>query len=215
MVRNKRNKRCTEGVHYLVNNHFIDTITVEIAELQERKNAKSIKQLKYIQQTVAGLIDAKIACGNVELETDKLLNSDIFIIRVLQLVGTGQNNDKEKVYSFLSENLDELSEALLLSIPKVIKIFIEKAPKERNNIAAILNRFGNWIQEFSLGQYDMNIELAIAAYKQALHIRTRDSHPLAWAQSMSNLSIALCVRIRGERSQNIEKAISTVNLSRS
>ena len=101
----------------------------------------------------------------------------------------------------MSENLDELSEALLLSIPKVIKISIEKAPKERNNIAAILNRFGNWIQEFSLGQYDINIELAITAYKQALHIRTRDSHPLAWAQSMSDLSIALCVRIRGERSE--------------
>ena len=99
MVRNEKNKRCTKGYNYLVDNHFIDTITVEIAELQERKNAKSIKQLKYIQQTVAGLIDAKIARGNVELETDKLLNSDIFIIRVLQLVGTGQNNDKEKVYA--------------------------------------------------------------------------------------------------------------------
>ncbi|MBZ0302630.1 MAG: CHAT domain-containing protein, partial [Anaerolineae bacterium] len=53
-----------------------------------------------------------------------------------------------------------------------------------------------------------NIERAIAAYQQALTVRTQSAMPAEWAETMMNLATAFADRIRGDRADNIEQAIA-------
>ncbi|MEH1943089.1 MAG: CHAT domain-containing tetratricopeptide repeat protein, partial [Nostoc sp.] len=62
-----------------------------------------------------------------------------------------------------------------------------------------------------LGERAENIELAIAAYNQALAIYTRSAFPENWAGTQNNLGIAYDQRILGERAENIELAIAAYN----
>jgi hypothetical protein len=60
-----------------------------------------------------------------------------------------------------------------------------------------------------LGERAENLELAIAAYKAALEIRTRSAFPEQWATTQNNLGNAYKNRILGERAENLELAIAT------
>ncbi|NJR70004.1 MAG: tetratricopeptide repeat protein, partial [Synechococcales cyanobacterium CRU_2_2] len=53
-----------------------------------------------------------------------------------------------------------------------------------------------------------NIELAIAAYQQALTVRTQTAMPIEWAQTTNNLANAYSDRIKGDRAENLEQAIA-------
>lgn len=45
-------------------------------------------------------------------------------------------------------------------------------------------------------------------HKQALQVRTRDAFPEQWAQTQANLGSAYLFRIREDRAENLEKAIT-------
>lgn len=62
--------------------------------------------------------------------------------------------------------------------------------------------------EWAGGEKAQNLELAIAAYEQALQTLTRDRFPYYWALTQRGLGIAYRDRIRGNRADNIEKAIA-------
>ncbi|NEQ41251.1 MAG: CHAT domain-containing protein, partial [Okeania sp. SIO3I5] len=53
-----------------------------------------------------------------------------------------------------------------------------------------------------------NIESAIAAYQQALLVRTQTDFPIDWAATQNILGIAYWDRIRGDKAENIESAIA-------
>jgi Flp pilus assembly protein TadD len=53
-----------------------------------------------------------------------------------------------------------------------------------------------------------NIEQAIALYRQALEVCTREARPVDWAQTTHNLANAYAFRQRGDRAENIEQAIA-------
>ncbi|MDE5083757.1 MAG: tetratricopeptide repeat protein, partial [Trichodesmium sp. St18_bin1] len=58
------------------------------------------------------------------------------------------------------------------------------------------------------GDKAQNIEAAIAAYEQALLVRTQTDFPINWAATQNNLGTAYWERIRGDKDQNIEAAIA-------
>ncbi|MCL2924303.1 MAG: tetratricopeptide repeat protein, partial [Trichodesmium sp. MAG_R04] len=58
------------------------------------------------------------------------------------------------------------------------------------------------------GDKAQNIEAAIAAYEQALLVRTQTDFPMDWAITQGNLGAAYWERIRGDKAQNIEAAIA-------
>jgi CHAT domain-containing protein len=68
----------------------------------------------------------------------------------------------------------------------------------------LANAYANRIR----GERAENIEQAIAAYQEALQVRTRVAMPVDWATTMMNLAAAYSDRIRGERAENIEQAIA-------
>ena len=75
-------------------------------------------------------------------------------------------------------------------------------------IATELCNFGNFIWEFPLGERAENLEEAIACYKRALKVRTKEAFPEKWAMTQNNLGTAYGNRISGNRAQNLEESIS-------
>jgi tetratricopeptide (TPR) repeat protein len=74
----------------------------------------------------------------------------------------------------------------------------------QNNLAAAYS-------ERIRGDKAENLELAIAAYTEALKVRTFDNSPEDWATTQHNLALAYTKRIRGDKAENLELAIATCN----
>ena len=58
-----------------------------------------------------------------------------------------------------------------------------------------------------------NIEQAIDAHQQVLTVRTRNTMPVEWADTMHNLALAYATRIRGDHADNIDQAIEAFHQS--
>src|SRR5438874_1489018 len=68
--------------------------------------------------------------------------------------------------------------------------------------ATTLHNLGAAYVDWPGGERAENLELAIAAYRDALRVRTRRALPSAWAATMNNLGVAYTERVRGERAEN-------------
>jgi tetratricopeptide (TPR) repeat protein len=114
--------------------------------------------------------------------------------------------DTEPVFDLFRANLDKLNEALLERLPQVFEeILKEEKPLE---IAALFKIFGERIQEFTLGNREINIEISIAAYQAALQVYTREAFPPQWAMTQINLGSAYGDRMLGNRAVNLIEAIA-------
>jgi CHAT domain-containing protein len=130
-----------------------------------------------------------------------------FLRAVLQLV-VDSRGDAQQVYPFLAQHQDSLNEQLLQTLPEVVASLLRDESVQQNLVAYVLVIFGNWIAQFPLGQRWLNLELALAAYKCALEVYTREALPQQWAMTQYNLANAYSDRIRGERADNLELAIA-------
>ncbi|NEQ70200.1 MAG: CHAT domain-containing protein [Symploca sp. SIO2D2] len=103
--------------------------------------------------------------------------------------------------------LDFYCPACRLVVEKVVAtVFpLEKFPQDwadtQNNLgAAYKNRIKGEIAD--------NLELAIAAYNNALQIHTKSAFPQQWAATQYNLGNAYCDRIKGDKADNLEQGIA-------
>jgi CHAT domain-containing protein/exonuclease VII small subunit len=134
-------------------------------------------------------------------------NTSQFLVEILRCIATHQGA-AEPVYKFFNENQAKLNDRLLQALPKTVSALLGKLPEDQKQpIAAALTSFGRLIQEFSAGQQEVNIELAIAAYQQALQLFTRETSPSNWAMVQTNLGNAYYGRTRENRAENLEQAI--------
>ncbi|MDJ1179565.1 CHAT domain-containing protein [Roseofilum sp. BLCC_M91] len=79
--------------------------------------------------------------------------------------------------------------------------------RKNQDLARNLHDFVIDIWKFPLGSRANNLEIAIAALKAALEVRTRTAFPEDWADTQICLGVAYSDRIRGERADNIEEAL--------
>jgi hypothetical protein len=63
-------------------------------------------------------------------------------------------------------------------------------------------------QSDSLEDRADNLECAIAAIEAALTVYTREAFPQRWASTQNNLGLAYSDRLKGERADNLERAIT-------
>ena len=75
------------------------------------------------------------------------------------------------------------------------------------------NNLGNAYSDRLKGDQGENIELAIAAFKQALTVFTFEAFPQNWAGTKNNLGNAYHNRIKGNKGENIELAIAAYELA--
>ena len=77
------------------------------------------------------------------------------------------------------------------------------------SIIAVIENLSIHISKFPLGNTANNIEIAIAGYQ--IFLSNWECGSQKWARTQNNLATAYWKRIRGERAENIEKAIECYN----
>jgi tetratricopeptide (TPR) repeat protein len=123
-------------------------------------------------------------------------------------------DDSAKIHEFLKARLVALDESLLEAMPPLFQQLTEhQAPAKRELIAVVFGNFGVGIQDFPLGDRQINLELSIQAAQLALKVFSRRLFPENWAATQNNLGMFYSDRIRGERADNLEMAIQAYDLA--
>lgn len=175
-------------------------VMTEVAEnLAENGDKNAADFLQSVATQIIELVEKPSIAESQEYLT--------FLLQGLQIVSdTGA--DPRFFYQFLQSNLDKLdvklSDALLEWATTLLS---ESTADEAEAVASIICNFGSLIQQFPLGDINVNIELAIVAYQIGLSFFTRELYPEKWALCETNLGRAYSHRIIGQRSENLEIAI--------
>ena len=131
-----------------------------------------------------------------------------FLMDVLEATSDSRGNP-QVVYRILQQNIEKLN----LRFAEILQAratatFTKVTLEQANSIAGDIGELGHLIQQFQLGRRAWNLEIAIACYKSALKVYTRENYPEKWARTQNNLGAAYSDRIEGVRAANIESAIA-------
>jgi CHAT domain-containing protein len=186
-------------------------VQVMVALAQQYENAgreNEAQWLIYIAQQLAE--DLEIWSD----ETTEKVNTDqdylTFFGEVLQLLTNDPDMNIKIIYPFFEKNLDKLDENLIAVLDNFVRnILLPSADSETAiTITASIVNFSRLIQEFPHGDISMNQEIAIAGNELVLTI---DDDPIDRALTQNNLGIAYRNRIKGDKAENLEIAISLYN----
>ncbi|NCS29298.1 MAG: DUF3110 domain-containing protein [Microcystis aeruginosa F13-15] len=120
-----------------------------------------------------------------------------------------ENPNPQVIYPFWAQNLDKLDDNLIQILDSWAReTLIQVSLKKACSIAAGIFVFSDLIQQFPLGNIDINQEITICGCEIALNIFTFKNFPEQWAETNNGLGIAYFDRIRGEKAENLEKAIA-------
>ncbi len=134
-----------------------------------------------------------------------------FLLKALQLVADSQG-DPQQVYPVWITQQNQFTAELLTVLPQVGKQLFAQYPKQKSEIASVLGDFANLLCQFPSGTRWLNVELAVEAYQLVLEARA-EAFPPDWTMTQNNLANAYRDRIRGERADNLEKAIEACQLA--
>ncbi len=132
-----------------------------------------------------------------------------FLMQVLQSIEDSDGNPAV-VYPLWQQNLALLDDSMMEVLKAwVNSTFREVEPAIQKSIAMTIYKFGDLIQQFSVGNKAVHMELSIACYTIVLEIFTvvKDAH--TWGIIQNSLGIAYRNRIREDNAQNLEKAIAS------
>jgi CHAT domain-containing protein len=164
---------------------------------------------EWLQGFVMQLVQA---LGIKDRKTVRVEDTASFFPQTLKLVAKSQG-DARQVYSFWAKQQGQFNEELLEMMPQIVARWFEGKTEQRITVAAILGTFGNLINQFPLGDRQLNLELGIQAYELVLQVYTRHAFPEDWAAVQNNLALAYRNRIRGDRANNLEKSIMAYELA--
>ena len=133
-----------------------------------------------------------------------------FLNKLLQTIRR-TNCKRQVVERLLKANLDKLDD----NIAQVLRSWATAnlshvKPEEAQRIAEDIGNFSFLVQQFPLGSKDNHLEIAITGYEVAVTVFTRKAFPEQWATIQNNLGEAYRNRIRGDKLQNLEKAVEVL-----
>ncbi|NEO55805.1 MAG: hypothetical protein F6K54_23690 [Okeania sp. SIO3B5] len=115
------------------------------------------------------------------------------------------------VDQLIKDNLDQIDDNFLKLLKSgAIELFLKvlaRSPNQAEVIAACIVDFGGVLCLSSHGDKARNVEIAIAVYRAATTVFTREAYPEYWANIQNDLGNTYCHRIHGEKAQNLESAI--------
>jgi hypothetical protein len=138
-----------------------------------------------------------------------LVNSDsqlMFLLQVLQATAESKGNE-QVVYALLKANLDKLDDnftTVLKNWARDTLLEVELAQE----LAEVINIFSQRICQFPLGIQAVNKEIAIAGYEVVATVFTQDFFLQDWANTKNDIGNVYFERIRGDKAENLEVAIS-------
>lgn len=140
----------------------------------------------------------------LELRRSKQLE---FFLTVLQSISKS-NSNPDIVYPLLRQHLDLLDIGLIEVLRTWVNVkFAEVDRDSQKLIAACLVNFGDFIQQFPLGNKSVNMECSIDCYNAALNVYSKEDFPIYWGKTQNSLAIAYSYRIEEDRADNLEKSI--------
>ena len=130
-----------------------------------------------------------------------------FLMKVWRATAYSGGNS-QAVYPILMANLDKLDFVFLDVWHRWCQVTLaNEDQKKAASIAGNIVKFSNLIQQFSLGNQTLNIEIAISGYKNSLTVFSFDNYSEDWALTQNNLGNAYVYRVEGTISENCEEAI--------
>ncbi|WP_293366703.1 CHAT domain-containing protein [Microcoleus sp. CAWBG50] len=184
-----------------------EDVATNFEEQGEKKGANFLRNLASRLGKLLGLTSS----GGNDVENKSPRDYLAFLQLLLQTEAKNYGGDSEPIHAVLQANLDKLNLNLIPFFQQKIPIILAgiDEPEQSQIIAALIESIAVRIYEFIRGSRADNLEIAIAAYKFVLSIRTFETNPEKWAQTQNNLGNAYYLRIRGEKAENIEQAIAS------
>jgi CHAT domain-containing protein len=147
--------------------------------------------------------------SNTRIEKSSVSAYAKFLIKVVQVTAESKG-DRNVIHPLLRDNVKLLDDGFANVLQDFgRKFLLDSHDQERHFfIAKVYVGFSNAIADFSLGSKMSNLEIAIAGYKVALTVFTRQEYPEIWAENQNNLARAYFYRIRGEKAENLEMALA-------
>jgi len=136
-------------------------------------------------------------------------NAKHFLEELFQCV-TSYESMQSDMYAYLTTHTERLNAELLAALPVAMSVLLTKQTGQRQTQAVLLAfEFAKVIEQFPLGSPEVNSELGIAAYEQALTV-VQTVDPLLPVHDLivMHLAVAYLGRGQGDRTQNIELAIN-------
>jgi tetratricopeptide (TPR) repeat protein len=130
----------------------------------------------------------------------------------IQALFQAQNEgNQQKTQILLRQNLNLLDLKFAEILEAVATNFIEEHPETKSGIIALVENICIKFCKFPLGNRSDNLEIAISGYQFVLH--NGNSNSELWAQTQNNLANAYLDRIKGDKVENLEKAIAAYQLA--
>ena len=134
-----------------------------------------------------------------------------FLDKVLKIIRQ-TNCNQQAVERLLRENLDKLDDKFAQVLRNWARTkLLELESQQAQYLAGNIGDFSNLIKNFPSGNWADNREIAITGYEVIATIFTREALPQKWATLQNQLGNAYLKRIRGERPENLETAITYFN----
>ena len=138
-----------------------------------------------------------------------------FLEEVLKAIASSQNRSvEEAVYPILENNVDKLNLDLIQALQEKGNALLTKSQSaERIELASILTKLGDLLNNFNQGKRAKNLEICICCYQIARKLYTRKAYPYEWATIKKQLGLVYSNRIQGNNPKNKEIAIKQLNLA--
>lgn len=177
--------------------------------LQNQGRDNDARFLLNIAQQLAEWLNAQESVSNVSQPHNTDEDYVQFAIKVLQAT-SDSDGDPRVIYPLLEKNLDKLdlnfADTLRNSGTRILsQIDYRQAIK----IAIAFGNFGNIIQEFTSGDRENNLDIALVCYEVIFIIFAKEKAPEFWARNHTNIGLVYGKRQRGGYAYNREKEIES------
>ncbi|WP_353932197.1 hypothetical protein WJM97_06320 [Okeanomitos corallinicola TIOX110] len=133
---------------------------------------------------------------------------EAFLVEALQVCMRSFGNP-QVIYPFFQENLELLNENFASWLRTWTNTICSRATfSQATRISAAVSTFSTVLQEFPVGSKASNLEIAIAGYEATAQMMSHELFIGPWGESQHNLAVAYCNRVRGDKAENIETAIT-------
>jgi len=181
----------------LIDKGFVDEMRGVAGWLTQQGHKKEAEFLKDIANQLAKFI------------SDAAPTHQDYLNFLLEVWEAAKNNnfDHKVIFALIKTNQDKLDDNFRQVFEDWASAELEKEEQEKYNIAQFLSLFSTIIRQLKLGRQEVNIEIAIIGYKNALIIWNKEEFFKEWSVVQNNLAVAYRNRTRGKREDNIEQAI--------
>ncbi|MEB3829744.1 hypothetical protein, partial [Phormidium sp. CCY1219] len=178
-----------------------------MGQLAENAAAEGSEELAARLQELAAEVTRFIANRGENASPDSEAEVYRQLARELLQLERESNSDTAVVYPFLDQHRDKLNPRFKEAFLEVSRLLLSDA-EQADTFAGIIENTCIHINVFPRGSRADCLEIAIAGYQLVLTVRPRERKPAKWAQTQNNLASAYLYRIRGERGENLERAIA-------